>query len=122
MVYVSHDLAVIAQLVDRVAVMYAGTIVEEGPVATVFATPRHPYTGGLVASIPDHVEPRRLRGIPGVAVGVFDRPRGCPFAPRCADPRAALRRGAAATRGGRTDGSCAAPSGAGRPPSAFATR
>jgi peptide/nickel transport system ATP-binding protein len=63
--------------------MYAGRIVEEGPAAAVLAEPRHPYTRGLVASIPDHVVPRRLRGIPGVAVGVGERPPGCAFAPRC---------------------------------------
>jgi peptide/nickel transport system ATP-binding protein len=83
MVYVSHDLAVVAQVADRIAVMYAGRIVEEGPSAAVLAEPRHPYTRGLVASIPDHVAPRRLHGMPGVAVGVGERPQGCAFAPRC---------------------------------------
>jgi peptide/nickel transport system ATP-binding protein len=83
MVYVSHDLAVVATVADRIAVMYAGRVMEEGPSQTLFREPRHPYTRGLVASIPDHVVPRQLRGIPGVAVGVGDRPPGCPFAPRC---------------------------------------
>ena len=83
MVYVSHDLAVVAQIADRIAVMYAGRIVEEGPAAAVLAEPRHPYTRGLVASIPDHVAPRRLQGMAGVAVGVGERPAGCAFAPRC---------------------------------------
>jgi peptide/nickel transport system ATP-binding protein len=82
-VYVSHDLAVVASIADRIAVMYAGRIVESGPAAELLARPRHPYTRGLIASIPDHVEPRRIRGIPGVAVGVGERPSGCAFAPRC---------------------------------------
>jgi peptide/nickel transport system ATP-binding protein len=83
MVYVSHDLAVVAQIADRIAVLYAGRVVEQGPSATILTDPKHPYTRGLVASIPDHVSPRRLRGMPGVAVGVGERPRGCAFAPRC---------------------------------------
>jgi peptide/nickel transport system ATP-binding protein len=83
MVYVSHDLAVVAQIADRIAVMYAGRIVEEGPAPAVLAAPKHPYTRGLVASIPDHARPRRLHGMPGVAVGVGEHPPGCAFAPRC---------------------------------------
>ncbi len=83
MVYVSHDMAVIASVCERVAVMYAGRIVEEGPTEAVISSPRHPYTRGLVESVPDHTVRRALRGIPGVAVGVQDRPPGCPFAPRC---------------------------------------
>jgi peptide/nickel transport system ATP-binding protein len=82
-VYVSHDLAVVASIADRIAVMYAGRIVETGPADELLARPRHPYTRGLIASIPDHVAPRRLRGIPGVAAGVGERPTGCAFAPRC---------------------------------------
>lgn len=82
-IIVSHDLAVVSTVADRVAVMYAGRLVEEGPTAEVIGRPRHPYTRGLVSSVPDHVAPRRLRGIPGVAVGVDDRPEGCAFAPRC---------------------------------------
>lgn len=83
MVYVSHDLAVVAAIAERIAVMYAGRIVEQGPTERVIGTPRHPYTQGLVSSIPDHAVARYLRGIPGVAVGVGDRPPGCAFAPRC---------------------------------------
>ena len=82
-VYVTHDLAVVASIADRIAVMYAGRIVETGPASTLLTRPRHPYTRGLIASIPDHLRPRRLRGIPGVAVGVDERPTGCAFAPRC---------------------------------------
>jgi peptide/nickel transport system ATP-binding protein len=83
MVYVSHDLSVVGAIADRIAVMYAGRVVEQGPAAELLARPRHPYTRALVASIPDHVAPRRLRGIEGVAVGVGERPDGCAFAPRC---------------------------------------
>jgi len=83
MVYVSHDLAVVAAIADRIAVMYAGRLVEEGPSHATITEPHHPYTQGLVSSIPDHAVPRRLAGIPGVAVGVGDRPAGCAFAPRC---------------------------------------
>jgi peptide/nickel transport system ATP-binding protein len=82
-VYVSHDLAVVASIADRIAVMYAGRVVEDGPAAALLAEPRHPYSLGLLSSIPDPNEPRRLRSIPGLAVGVGDRPAGCAFAPRC---------------------------------------
>jgi peptide/nickel transport system ATP-binding protein len=84
MIYVSHNLAVVAGIANRIAVMYAGRIIEEGPASVIIGAPRHPYTSGLASSIPDHVEARHLRGIPGVAVGVGDRPPGCAFAPRCA--------------------------------------
>ncbi len=83
MVYVTHDLAVVAQIADRIAVMYAGRIVEQGPAAEVLHRPRHPYTRGLLMSIPDHRAPRVLEPISGIAVGVGERPPGCAFAPRC---------------------------------------
>ena len=83
MVYVSHDLAVVGALADRVTVMYAGSIVEEGSAQEVFQRPRHPYTRGLVSSIPDHLAPRHVKGIRGVAPGIDERGQGCPFAPRC---------------------------------------
>jgi len=82
-VYVTHDLAVVASIADRIAVMYGGRVVESGPAQSLLSRPRHPYTRGLIASIPDHLTPRRLEGIPGVAVGVGERPAGCAFAPRC---------------------------------------
>jgi peptide/nickel transport system ATP-binding protein len=83
MVYVTHDLAVVSEIADRIAVMYAGRVVEEGPVRVLLTEPKHPYTRGLLASIPDHVRPRVLDPMPGIAVGVGERPLGCPFAPRC---------------------------------------
>jgi peptide/nickel transport system ATP-binding protein len=83
MVYVSHDLAVVARMADRILVMYAGRVLEAGPTSTVLERPRHPYTQALVSAIPDVREPRALRGIGGVSVGVGEWPPGCPFAPRC---------------------------------------
>jgi oligopeptide/dipeptide ABC transporter ATP-binding protein len=84
LLYVTHDLAVIAQLCDRVAVMYAGRIVESGPVATTFRRPVHPYTLGLLRATPDVDNVRdELYAIPGHAPGVAERPPGCPFHPRC---------------------------------------
>jgi peptide/nickel transport system ATP-binding protein len=83
MVYVSHDLAVVAQVADQIAVMYGGLVVEQGPARELLSRPRHPYTRGLVASIPEHRVRKAVRGIPGVAVGLSNRPSGCPFAPRC---------------------------------------
>jgi peptide/nickel transport system ATP-binding protein len=84
MVYVSHDLAVVARMADRIVVMYAGRVVEDAPAAEVIERPRHPYTRALVEAIPDFRHPRSLRGIPGVSVGVGEWPAGCAFAPRCA--------------------------------------
>lgn len=82
-VFVSHDLAAVAVVASRLAVMYAGRLVELGPVKPVIADPLHPYTAGLIASVPLHQQPQRVEGIPGTAVGVGDRPPGCAFAPRC---------------------------------------
>jgi len=83
MIYVTHDLAVVAQVADRIAVMYAGRIVEEGPAEEILRRPRHPYARGLNASIPDHVRPCAVQPMPGISVGVGERPAGCAFAPRC---------------------------------------
>ena len=83
-VFVSHDLSAVAAVAGRVAVMYGGRVVEAGPTSQVITAPVHPYTAGLVSSVPRHTRRDRLTGIPGTAVGVADRPSGCPFAPRCA--------------------------------------
>jgi peptide/nickel transport system ATP-binding protein/oligopeptide transport system ATP-binding protein len=81
---VTHDLGVVAQTCDRVAVMYAGRIVEEAPVATLFREPRHAYTRGLLDSVPTAGQARRLlRPIPGTPPQPEARPSGCAFAPRC---------------------------------------
>jgi oligopeptide/dipeptide ABC transporter ATP-binding protein len=83
---ITHDLAVIAENAHRVAVMYAGRIVEEAPVDVLFAGARHPYARGLLASIPriERSRPEMLPEIPGVVPGPGERPAGCAFAPRCA--------------------------------------
>ena len=82
MVFVSHDLAAVASIADRIGVVYGGRIVEEGPVREVFYRPRHPYTEGLLASIPG-LGLDRLRPIVGDAPPITDLPPGCAFAPRC---------------------------------------
>jgi oligopeptide/dipeptide ABC transporter ATP-binding protein len=83
-VFVSHDLAVIAQTCRRVAVMYAGQVVETGPVEQVFREPRHPYTLGLLRSVPDVDDLREvLATIPGSPPDLASPPPGCRFHPRC---------------------------------------
>ena len=84
-VLVTHDLGVVAGSTDRVAVMYAGRIVETGPTAEVFASPQHPYTRGLLASTPriDTPPGSRLEAIPGLPPDLGHLPSGCPFHVRC---------------------------------------
>jgi len=84
MLYITHDLAVVSQIANRIAVMYAGRIVEQGTVDEILRRPRHPYTHGLLASTPDHLRPRALQPMPGTVAAVGARPPGCAFAPRCA--------------------------------------
>jgi peptide/nickel transport system ATP-binding protein len=85
LVLISHDLGVIAETCDRVAVMYAGRIVEEAGAATLFDSARHPYARGLIGSLPPLAGPRRrLTSIPGVVPDPRNLPAGCAFAPRCA--------------------------------------
>jgi peptide/nickel transport system ATP-binding protein len=83
-IWITHDLSVVAGLADRVAVMYAGRIVEDGSVADVLERPLHPYTAGLIASIPGrNHRGRPLAQIAGTAPSIAMRPQGCAFAPRC---------------------------------------
>jgi oligopeptide/dipeptide ABC transporter ATP-binding protein len=82
---ITHDLGVVAETADRVAVMYAGRIVEDGPVGDVFRNPQHPYTRGLLASIPGREPGRRLRAIDGTVPPPGALPPGCAFNPRCPD-------------------------------------
>jgi peptide/nickel transport system ATP-binding protein len=87
LIWISHDLATVSSLADRVLVMYAGRIVESGPVAEVLRTPLHPYTRGLLDSLPAMAKPgEKLNQIPGSTPSLLSLPPGCPFAPRC--PRA----------------------------------
>ena len=83
-IIITHDLGVIAEMADEVAVMYAGDIVEKAPTRALFDDPKHPYTIGLMNSIPDiddHVT--RLRTLEGLVPSLYDMPKGCRFAPRC---------------------------------------
>ncbi|MGH2445305.1 MAG: dipeptide/oligopeptide/nickel ABC transporter permease/ATP-binding protein [Candidatus Limnocylindria bacterium] len=83
-ILVTHDLGVVAQVCDRVVVMYGGAVAEENDVQRLFAAPRHPYTQQLMASFPDVAHPDRpLRGIPGAPPRLDAMPPGCRFAPRC---------------------------------------
>jgi len=85
MIWITHDLGVVAGLADRVIVMYAGFIVEEADVDTVYEDPRHPYTLALLAALPrvDRRRDRRLKSISGAPPNLLVEPHGCPFAPRC---------------------------------------
>ncbi|MFV2053232.1 dipeptide/oligopeptide/nickel ABC transporter permease/ATP-binding protein [Aliiroseovarius sp. YM-037] len=83
-IFITHDFGVVGQLCDRVAVMYAGRIVEEGPTDAVLVAPAHPYTKRLIACVPELGQGRReLAAIPGLPPSVDDLPPGCAFAPRC---------------------------------------
>jgi len=91
MLFVTHNLGVVAEIADRVSVLYAGRVVESGPVADVFHAPRHPYTAGLLAAMPRLGAASALRRanqplptIAGSVPSIADRPAGCGFAPRCA--------------------------------------
>ena len=86
-IVITHNLGVIAELCDRVAVMYAGTIVEEAPVEAIFDEPRHPYTRGLLAARARAESTGTLASIPGQVPDLRRRPSGCPFHPRCAHAR-----------------------------------
>jgi len=84
-ILVTHDLGVVAEIADRIAVMYAGRIVEQGTLDEIFYDPQHPYTWGLLGSITrvDRPRPERLPAIAGLPPSLVDRPEGCHFRPRC---------------------------------------
>ncbi|HEX3984027.1 MAG TPA: ABC transporter ATP-binding protein [Acidisoma sp.] len=91
-IFVTHDMSLVGHFSDRLAVMYAGKIVEIGPTRPLFAAPRHPYTRGLLESFPSVYGPKvSLRGIPGAPPDLSDMPSGCRFRPRCSEvmPRCA---------------------------------
>ena len=84
LIWISHDLATVSSLASRILVMYAGRIIEEGPTAAVLRNPRHPYSRGLLDSLPSRVAPGRdLAQIPGSAPSLLRLPDGCAFRPRC---------------------------------------
>jgi peptide/nickel transport system ATP-binding protein len=89
LVWITHDLSVVAGLADRVSVMYAGRVVEQGTAEEVLARPRHPYTRGLLDSVPsNNLRGARLKQIPGMTPSLADLPPGCAFRERCARAKA----------------------------------
>ncbi|TNH01313.1 dipeptide ABC transporter ATP-binding protein [Testudinibacter sp. TR-2022] len=84
LILITHDLALVAEAAERILVMYAGQVVEEGRAVDIFATPKHPYTQALLRSLPEFaVGKSRLHSLPGVVPGKYDRPTGCLLNPRC---------------------------------------
>ncbi|APZ44170.1 oligopeptide/dipeptide ABC transporter ATP-binding protein [Acidihalobacter ferrooxydans] len=85
LILITHDLAVVAEAAHKVAVMYAGQVVETGTLPLLFEQPQHPYTEALLAALPERaIGQRRLNSLPGVVPGQYDRPDGCLLSPRCA--------------------------------------
>jgi len=96
-VLISHNLGLIAEMARRVVVMYAGKVVEEAPVRELFHDPLHPYTRGLLGSVPwigrkQTTGRRRLQEIPGIVPGLMEMPSGCRFHPRCPEAKEVCRR------------------------------
>jgi dipeptide transport system ATP-binding protein len=83
LILITHNMGVVSDTTERVAVMYAGQIMEQRPTQSLFASPQHPYTAALLAARPEASDGGRLATIPGVVPGLHDRPRGCLFSPRC---------------------------------------
>ena len=84
LVLITHNMGVVSEMAQRVAVMYAGQIMEEQSADALFATPQHPYTEALLSALPERSDGlSRLATIPGMVPGLYDRPAGCLFAPRC---------------------------------------
>jgi peptide/nickel transport system ATP-binding protein len=87
LIYISHDIAVIAEMTDNMAVMYAGSIVEKGPTASIFSNPKHAYTRLLLESTPSVVgEKKKLRALDGEPPSLINGLEGCAFSPRCPEP------------------------------------
>jgi dipeptide transport system ATP-binding protein len=84
LILITHNMGVVSDTTGRVAVMYAGQVMEERSTESLFASPQHPYTAALLAARPEASDGGRLATIPGVVPGAYDRPRGCLFSPRCA--------------------------------------
>jgi dipeptide transport system ATP-binding protein len=84
LILITHNMGVVSDTTERVAVMYAGQVMEERSTESLFASPQHPYTAALLAARPEASDGKRLTTIPGVVPGAYDRPRGCLFSPRCA--------------------------------------
>jgi peptide/nickel transport system ATP-binding protein len=107
-ILITHDMGVVADVADRVMVMYAGRLVERGLAADLFADPRHPYTQGLLAAIPPMQGPRpvRLAAIPGAPPSPQEMPPGCPFGPRCARAFAACIERPPMVRTGAHEAAC----------------
>ncbi|NIV34642.1 MAG: ATP-binding cassette domain-containing protein [Anaerolineae bacterium] len=84
-ILIGHDMGLMAQTVDRLGVMYAGDLVETGDIEALFSEPLHPYTRLLMASLPSLERKETAKGIPGLMPSLLDRPKGCPFHPRCPD-------------------------------------
>ncbi|MBR0796006.1 ABC transporter ATP-binding protein [Bradyrhizobium jicamae] len=83
LILITHNMGVVSDTTERVAVMYAGQIMEQRPTQSLFASPQHPYTAALLAARPEASDGGRLSTIPGLVPGVYDRPHGCLFSPRC---------------------------------------
>ena len=84
-VLITHDLGIVSDICDKIIIMYSGEIMEYGPIESLFANPCHPYTNGLIHSLPkiDQKEGEPLSPIEGAPVDLMHPPAGCPFAPRC---------------------------------------
>jgi peptide/nickel transport system ATP-binding protein len=116
--FITHDLALLLDLADRVSIMYGGQIVEEAPAEALIGQPAHPYTAGLLGSFPElEGPPRELRGIPGSPPDFRDLPAGCLFAPRCPHVRPACleRRPTLGEAGGTRRAACFYPLGGAKP-------
>ena len=82
-ILIGHDMGLMAQAVDRIGVMYAGDLIETGTIETLFSEPLHPYTRLLMASLPSLERKEAAKGIPGLMPSLLNKPKGCPFHPRC---------------------------------------